>query len=111
MNLDFRYIRWILGHMDEAEVIFSAIQTALAEPELKQKILAFHPVLDAVAEIADDFPIGFGAATEADEPELATQVRNEAAARKINWSRLLEIAERLLPIVLLFLEPKPSDET
>ena len=54
MALDFRYIRWLLGHMDEAERIFSAVQVAIAEPDLKAKVLAMHPVLDALAEIVNE---------------------------------------------------------
>lgn len=101
INWDFRYLRWLIGHMDEAEMIFSAVQAAIAAPTNREKVLALHPVVDALAEIVDDFPMGFGAATESSEPELAAAVRSEAQARGINWSRLIEIAEKLIPILLM----------
>lgn len=108
LNLDLRYVRWVLGHLDEATAILDAAQAALAQPALADKVRGFHPVLDSVADIIDDFPIGFGASTADAEPELAEQVRQESIARAINWERLLAIAEKLLPIILLFLEPKPE---
>lgn len=97
-----RYLRWLLGHIDEAEVIYQAIQVAIAEPANKQKILAIHPVLDALAEIVDDFPqsVVFGADGDADAFEAA---QSNAAARNIDWDRVLRIAEKLLPILLAFL--------
>ena len=111
LNLDLRYIRWVLDHIDEATAILDAVQTAIAKPALADKVRGFHPVLDSVAEIIDDFPIGFGASTADAEPELLGQVQAEATARAINWERLLAIAEKLLPIILLFLEPNPNAET
>lgn len=104
INWDFRYIRWLVGHFDEAEKIFAAIQVAIAEPTLRGKVLALHPVVDALAEIVDDFPVGFGAATEDSEPEFAAQVRAEAEAKAINWDKLLELAKAILPFILLFFE-------
>lgn len=108
LNLDLRYIRWVLENIDEATAILDAVQAAFAEPVLSDKVRGFHPVLDLVAEIIDGFPVGFGASTADAEPELAAQVQAEAAARAIDWKRLLAIAEKLLPILLLFLEPKPE---
>lgn len=107
LNFDLRYLRWIVGHIDELEAIMASIQQAQAAPTWKDKILALRPILSALADIMDDFPVGFGATAE-DEPEFATQVQEEASARGINWERLLAIAEKLLPIILMFLEPKPE---
>ena len=111
INWDFRYLRWLIGHMDEAESIFRAIQNAMNAATNREKVLAMHPVVDALAEIVDDFPVGFGSMTEAAEPEYAAQVRNEAEARGINWARLLEIAEKLLPFLLLFFQQEPEGTT
>lgn len=109
LNLDLRYIRWVLGHIDEAAAILDAVQLAIAAPNLRDKVLGFHPVLDSIAEIIDDFPIGFGASTAEAEPELLSQVQSEATARAISWERLLAIAEKLLPFILLFLEKNPNE--
>lgn len=107
--MDLRFLRWLIGHVDDAQKIVSAIEVAIAEPTPGGKVLALHPVLDALAKIVDDFPVGFGATTEENEPEFAAQVRAEAAARKIDWAKLLDIAEKLLPILLmLFAEEKPQ---
>jgi hypothetical protein len=109
LNLDLRYIRWVLGHIDEATAIVESIQLALAAPQHRDKVLGFHPVLDSIAAIIEDFPAGFGDATVFTEPELATQVKAEAEAKAINWTRLLEIAKTLLPFILMFLEPGDMD--
>lgn len=97
-----KYLRWILRHIDEINAIWNAYQVAIAEPTLRGRILAMHPVIDALAEIVEDFPPanGFGADEDANALEAA---ESEAVARNIDWARLLRIAEKLLPIVLLFL--------
>lgn len=103
---DFRIIRWLIGHWEEAQDIFEAIQLAIEAPTLREKILALKPVIDAIALIVDDFPTGFGDTSE--EP-----LRSDAAARGINWDRLLAIVEKIkpfLPLILMFLEKNPNAE-
>lgn len=107
--IDFKYLRWIIGHAEDVEAIVASIQSAREAPTFRAKLLALRPVLSALADIMDDFPSeGFGATTEAEEPEYAANTRAEAQARGINWERLLALAEKLLPFILLFLEPKPQ---
>lgn len=103
INLNLRYLKWLIGHIDEAEKILAAVQVAFAEPNYKGKVLAFHPVLDAIAEIVDDFPQGFG-----DEPSEEA-VKAEAKARGVDWARLWELAQKILPLILLFIEPAPEE--
>jgi hypothetical protein len=103
---DFKIIRWLIGHWDEAQEIFDAIQLAIEAPTLREKILALKPVIDAIALIVDDFPTGETFADVGEEP-----LRADASARGINWSRLMEIVEKLkpfLPIILMFLEENPN---
>lgn len=102
-----RYLRWLLSHIDEVQSIYLAYQVAIAEPKWAGRLRAMTPVLNALAEIMDDFPEPgiFGAGDSEENANELEAAESEATARNIDWQKVVQIAALILKL-LAFADPK-----
>lgn len=112
LNTIMVLIRWLLGHSAEAQLLVTLYGDLTDAPTPAAKVRVVAEMLRVVSEIMDDFPdlqpllAGSPELTAADQQLLAA----EAAARRIDWAKLLALIEKLLPILLPIFLDHPKNE-
>lgn len=104
---DFKWVSWILNHVDEARALVDWYPQFSGAVDNKAKVLALHGAIDILANIVDDLPIdlAYGSLYPVNYGE--SQGLKELAGRlNIDWSTILEIAQKILPLILPFILDK-----
>lgn len=97
--------KWLLGHPAEYQRLIDVFENVSEATTLPAKARASAEAFRIVADLLTDFPDfdTFGA------DEAAMQA--EADMKGISWKKLYDLALKILPIVLLFLDEQQKPET
>jgi len=116
-KFDGRWIQWGLKHIDEVGRIPDHIALAWEQATPRLKVMGFHPVVDELADIADDCP-AFNPtlfAAEAFGEEHFAGFETEITSHGIDvkkWldrlAKLAELMQKLAPFIVLFLDDRSN---
>jgi hypothetical protein len=100
-----RLIRWLLGHSDKVPVLIGYLDAFKSATTVRDKWReGVRPSGDLLVDVIDTLPMyeDNGVLFFQAETAIVAQaaVEGQAAALGVDWSKLVELATTLLPIVL-----------
>lgn len=92
-----KYLRWFIQHADQLQGFIGLLEQFKAATTLGDKLRVVSEAMKAAADIADDFP-----APARIDMLAEADLEAQALLKNINWAKLRELAEWLIPIFLKF---------
>jgi hypothetical protein len=104
-------VRWLLGKGDVLPQLLQVWERLRAATTISEYFAVGEELFRILSVESTDFPDLTLAMSAEDCAEFEEAMKGDAAARKIDWAKLFELAKAILPFVLLFLEEKNQPQT
>ena len=99
-------VRWLLGKGDVLPQLLQVFERFKAADTISEYFAVGEELFRILSVETVDFPDLTVAMSAEDCAEFEEAMKGDAAARKIDWAKLFELAKTILPFVMLFLEKK-----